>query len=383
MRQQGIEADQIIEIPLDDIRYFHLHDPLKCDEYIRGQILDHRPYYLFLDEVQNIENFVALLNGLNRIENLDIYVTGSNSHLLSSQIATEFGGRGQQIHVRPLSYAEFYQAKLAAAAKTSSGVIAVDHNQLWTEYLRYGGIPMIVEQSSDRAKSDLLRDLFSTVYLRDIADRSGLRHELKLQQLTRVLASGIGSLTSVEKLVRSYRSQAGSAGRGADSISANTVNKYFELLADSFLLDKVGRFDIKGRKHIGANAKYFFSDLGLRNACLDFRQIDGEESHLMENVIYNELRQRGYQVTVGVVPASSADYEVDFIAERGDSRVYLQSALTLNTAAKMAQEKRSLQQIRDSFRKILITRDPVKGGVDEDGIEVMSLFKFLLGEPTS
>ena len=319
-------------------------------------------YYIILDEIQLVEGFEYVLNGFLYERNLDVYVTGSNSRFLSSDIITEFRGRGDQIHVRPLSFSEFYSAHNG------------DKDDAWEEYLTYGGMPLILSMKTDAEKAKYLKDLFEYTYFRDIVDRHGIKRIDVLDAMVNLLASSVGSLTNPQKIFDTFRSC------GEKELSQNTVTSYLSCLEDSFIVQKALRYDVKGRKYIGTPQKYYFADLGLRNARLNFRQ--QEETHLMENAIYNELCFRGYNVDAGVVEIREGNRrirtEIDFVCNQGYQRYYIQSALTLDTAEKTLQESRSLNHTGDSFRKIIIVRDKIKPWKTEDGILVIGLLDFLL-----
>lgn len=364
---EGVPEDHIIKVELDRIsnRRFY-NDPEAFDEYIRSMIEDSGQYYLLLDEIQLVEDFELVLNGLLYEKNLDIYVTGSNSRFLSSDIITEFRGRGDQIHLNPLSFSEYYSA------------CGGDKNDRWNEYLTFGGMPLVLSKAADADKSDYLRNLFAQTYYSDIINRNGIKRVDILDSIVNILASSVGSLTNPQRIYETFKSH------GEKELSLNTVNAYLTYLEDAFIVKKAFRYDVKGRKYINTPQKYYFSDLGLRNARLNFRQ--QEETHLMENAIYNELLFRGYSVDVGVVEIREAgkhiQTEVDFVCNKGSNRIYIQSALNLSTPEKTRQESRPLNQIRDSFKKVIIVKDNVKAWRTEDGILVMGIIEFLL-EPDS
>ncbi|MBQ8306065.1 MAG: ATP-binding protein [Blautia sp.] len=360
---EGVPDDHIIKIELDRItnRKFH-KDPEAFNTYIHSLIKDNGSYYLLLDEIQLVEDFELVLNGLLYEKNLDVYVTGSNSRFLSSDIISEFRGRGDQIHLNPLSFSEFYSA------------CGGDKTDCWNEYLTYGGMPLILSKSGDAEKSEYLKDLFAQTYFTDIVNRNGVKRTDVLDSVVDILASSVGSLTNPQKIYETFKS------RGEKELSINTVNSYLAYLEDSFIIKKALRYDVKGRKYINTPQKYYFSDVGLRNARLNFRQ--QEETHLMENVIYNELVFRGYNVDVGVVEIREAgkhvQTEVDFVCNMGSNRVYIQSALNLSTPEKTKQESRSLNHIRDSFKKIIVVKDNIKRWRTDDGILVLGVTDFLL-----
>lgn len=363
----GVPKDHIIEVALDDRSNKALRDPDATLQYVKENIRDKKDYYIVLDEVQYLNEFEDVLNSLLHIRNVDIYVTGSNSKFLSSDVITQFRGRGDEIHVYPLSFLEYTSAW--------QGTL----EEAWDDYLVYGGLPLILSMEAQEDKAEYLRALFQKVYISDIVERHSVRNKAELDELVDVLASAIGSYTNQNKLAKTFKSIKGK------TISDKTIKNYIDYLIDSFLISKVTRYDIKGRKYIGSPSKYYFEDVGLRNARLGFRQV--EPTHLMENIIYNELRIRGYHVDVGVVEhyATNEDgkrgkkqLEVDFVATRGSEKYYLQSAFAMPTADKMNQERRSLLSIPDSFRKMIIVGDNIKVRRDENGIITVGLRNFLL-----
>lgn len=341
-------------------------DPEKFMAYIRSKLMDQDMYYLLLDEVQLLDCFESVLNGYLRKENMDVYVTGSNAKFLSKDIITEFAGRGDEIHMYPLSFSEFMS------------VYKGDKYEGLSEYMLYGGIPLVVLRDGANDKAVALENLFSEIYMRDIYKRNNIRNQGELEDLLNILSSSIGSLTNPEKLKNTFRTVKKS------KITANTVKKYLNYFEDSFLIESAQRYDIKGKAYIETPKKYYFSDLGLRNARINFRQF--EQTHTMENVIYNELRMRGYRVDVGVVTvAEKADgkvvrkqLEVDFICNLGSSRYYIQSAYSIPDEEKLLQEIRPFRKIDDSFKKIIITKDMVKKHYDEHGILTINIYDFLL-----
>lgn len=346
-------------------------DPEKFMEYIRSKIVDKEMYYLLLDEVQLMDCFETVLNGYLRHDNMDVFVTGSNAKFLSKDIITEFAGRGDEIHMYPLSFAEFMS------------VYNGDKYEGLSEYMLYGGIPQVVLKDEEDDKAKLLQNLFEEIYIKDIFRRHKIKNQGELEDLLNILSSSIGSLSNPEKLKNTFRSVKKS------SITSNTIKKYLDYLEDSFLIESAQRYDIKGRTYIETPKKYYFSDLGLRNARINFRQI--EQTHSMENVIYNELCMRGYNVDVGVVIVSERDeqgnsvrkqLEVDFVCNSGSRRIYIQSAYSLPDEEKRLQEIRPFRKIDDSFKKILITRDIVKANYDSNGILTLNIFDFLL-DPTA
>lgn len=362
----GVPEDHIIEIALDDRANKSLRDPDVCYQYVKNSIKDNGLYYVMLDEVQFMPDFEDVLNGFLHFGNADVYVTGSNSRFLSTDIITEFRGRGDEIRVHPLSFAEYYAA------------VQGDWTDAWNDYMTFGGLPLVLAQPDDTAKTAYLNHLMDEIYLRDIIERNNIRNEAGFSELVDVLASGIGSLTNPTRLEHTFKSAA------KLSISQPTIVKFLGYLEDAFLITKASRYDIKGRRHIGALSKYYFEDIGLRNARLNFRQ--QEETHIMEDIIYNELKLRGYSVDVGIVNLPQRDngttshrqVEVDFVANLGSNRYYIQSAFALPDEDKQAQEKRPLLNIGDSFRKVIIVGGNVRVSHDENGITTMGLKQFLL-----
>ncbi len=361
----GVAEDHIIKIELDrpSNKKFY-HDSEAFEAYIRSFIKDKKQYYIILDEIQLVDDFEYLLNGLLYDKNLDIYVTGSNSKFLSSDIITEFRGRGDQIHVRPLSFTEFMS------------VYQGEKDEGWAEYMTFGGLPQTLLMKSDSEKSKYLKDLFEYTYFKDIVERHAIKRTDILDSLTNILASSVGSLTNPQKLYDTFKSN------GEKGLSINTITSYLSYLEDSFIVQKALRYDVKGKKYIGTPQKYYYSDLGLRNARLNFRQ--QEETHLMENAIYNELLVRDFNVDVGVVEIREGDKrvqtEVDFVCNQGYQRYYIQSALALDSIEKTQQESRSLNHIGDNFKKIIIVRNKIKPWKTETGILVIGLLDFLLNK---
>lgn len=365
--KEKVPPAHIIEIALDDISNRKLRDPETLYNNVKVQIKGNATHYVFLDEIQFVDGFSEVVNGLLRIPNLDIYVTGSNSKLLSSDILTEFRGRGDEVRVYPLCFSEYLAA--------SNGRIG----QAWKDYYTFGGMPLVTYRDGDDMKVSYLSNLFKEVYLRDICERNKIKHEADLETLIDILASSIGSLTNPSKLQRAFRS-----GRNS-TITDKTIKTYIDYLVEAFLLEPAHRYDVKGKKYIGTPLKYYFVDVGLRNVRLNFRQ--QEENHIMENVIFNELKVRGYAVDIGIVDTTEtgADgrrqqrkLEVDFIALKGNAKTYIQSVYAIGTDLKEAQEKRSLRRIPDSFNKIIVVNDDIKTKRDESGIVTMGLFDFLL-----
>ena len=362
----GVEVARIITISLDDDDYDELRESRKLGKYIREHITDDGMWYVFLDEVQMCKGFESVLNGLNRRENLDIYVTGSNSKFLSSDVLTEFRGRGDEVRIYPLSFSEYVSAY--------SG----DKYDAWMDYYTYGGLPLILSRKTDELKSKYLIDLCKELYLKDIEDRHKLRGDNVMAALVNVLASAVGSLTNPTKLANTF-------GSNGIHVSDKTIGVYIGYLQDAFFISKAERYDIKGKKYIASPFKYYFTDVGLRNAQLNFRQ--QEENHIMENILYNELLIRGFNVDVGVVEHSERDengkvvrkrLEVDFICNRGNQRYYIQSAFAIPDSDKMQQEQKSLVHIGDSFKKIIVVKDRIKLWRNEEGIVVMGIMEFLL-----
>ena len=365
----GIPSGHIIELALDDISNIEYRNAIKLYNYVKTQIVDDGTYYVFIDEIQLLEsNFADLVNGLLHIENLDIYVTGSNSKFLSSDILTEFRGRGDEVRVFPFSFSEFVTAY-------------DDVHTAWKDYYTYGGLPLVLTRKSDELKAEYLISLFQNIYINDIKERNNIRTDDELDILVDILASATGSLTNPVKLSNSFKSMS------QKTLSDKTVKLYLDYLTDAFLIEKASRFDVKGKKYIGSPSKYYFEDVGLRNARLNFRQ--QEENHIMENIIYTELRSRGYRVDVGVVETYETDItgtskrkqlEIDFIANKGSNKYYIQSAFEMASPEKAGQEKKSLNKLNDSFRKFIIIKDDIKTSIDDNGLITMGIYDFLLNE---
>lgn len=369
LEDNGVANDHIVEMAFDDYAFKEFRNPDKFYAYVKGRIIDDQPYYILLDEVQMLDEFEDVLNGLLHIPNADVYVTGSNAKFLSKDIITEFRGRGYQIHVSPLSFAEFMS------------VYEGDREDGWNEYLLYGGLPPVVLLKTEEEKVKLLDSLLAETYIIDVVNRNKIKNDSELNDLFKILASGIGGLTNPQRLSNTFQSVKNV------SISPATIKKYIECLSDAFLLESCNRYDVKGRRYIGTPLKYYFSDLGIRNALLGFRQ--QEKTHLMENAVYNELCARGYSVDVGNVEVNTVDgkgtkvrrmLEVDFVCNRGYKRCYIQSALSLPDREKMQQESASLLRIDDSFIKYVITGDRIKKYQNDDGIVIMNVLDFLLDE---
>lgn len=363
----GVKLDHIIELSLDDISNKKYRNPENLYNYVKSLIIDDDMYYVLLDEVQMVTGFEDVLNGFLHIKNVDTYVTGSNAKFLSKDIITEFRGRGDQIHIYPLSFNEFYS------------YVQGDKSIALRNYMYYGGLPQIVAMVTYEQKQSYLINLFLETYITDIINRNNVKNDEEMQELLNVLSSSIGSLTNPKKLSDTFKSV-----KHVD-ISSPTIKNYLDYFMDSFLIDKALRYDIKGKKYIDTPSKYYFTDLGLRNARLNFRQI--EDTHLLENVIYNELKVRGFSVDVGIVTISEKDtngkqvrkqLEVDFVCNKADVRYYIQSVLSISDREKLVQEQRSLININDSFRKIIITNDNVIAHYNEEGILIINIFDFLL-----
>ena len=369
LKSQGVAADHIIAIELDTLENERYRNPHTLLEYVKSQMIDDGEYYIFLDEVQLLPSFESVLNSFLYMQNVDVYVTGSNSKFLSKDVITEFRGRGDEVHVYPVSFREYMD------------VFDGDKYEGWSSYVTFGGLPLTVTMATDEQRMAYLTGLFEETYIKDIIERNHIEKVQEINDLINILASGIGSLTNTSKIEATFRSVIHS------DISLNTIRTYIDHLKDAFIVNEVNRYDVKGRKYIGTPLKYYFEDVGLRNARLGFRQV--EETHLMENIIYNELRVRGYRVDVGVVVKRSRteegvqekkQLEIDFVANMGSKRYYIQSAFSLPEAEKRAQEKASLINVNDSFKKIIIVKDVVKPLYDDDGILTMSIFDFLLNE---
>lgn len=369
LKEIHISDDHIIEIALDERKNKNYRNPDVLLDYVENKIKDNELYYLLLDEVQLLDEFEEVLNSLLHISNLDIYVTGSNSRFLSKDIITEFRGRGDEIHVFPLTFKEYMQGYSGDAYRG------------FADYIMYGGLPLILSMKTEEQKVEYLTRLFEETYIKDIRERNRIDKVQELNDLINVLASAVGSLTNPSKIEATFKSKLHS------DISINTIRQYIAFLQDAFVIHEAQRFDVKGRKYIGSPLKYYFEDVGLRNARLGFRQ--HEETHLMENILYNELRARGFSVDVGVVPirktVSSGErersqLEIDFIATLGSRKYYIQSAFSLPDAEKIKQEKTPLLNVGDSFKKIIIVHDTLNIRRDDDGITTMNIYDFLLNE---
>ena len=366
---EGVEADHIIEIAFDAFENKKYRDPDVLYPYLKEQIKDDAMYYVLLDEVQLLREFEAILNSLIRMKNVDVYVTGSNARFLSRDVITEFRGRGDEVHMYPLSFAEFIS------------VYQGTKQDGWNEYMLYGGIPLVLEFSTPDQKIAFLKSLFEETYISDIVGRHNIRNKAELEELLNILSSAIGSLSNPEKLSATFRTVK------KKKISNSTIKRYIEYLCDSFLIDSAIRYDVKGKKYIDTPVKYYFTDMGLRNARLNFRQI--EETHSMENIIFNELKMRGFNVDVGVIVQYGTNekgnsirkqLEIDFVCNQGSKRYYIQSAYVIPDQAKMEQEQRSLMLTGDFFKRIIITKDTPAPYYNESGVLIMSVYDFLLNE---
>ena len=369
LKNSGVTEDHIIKIALDDIESADLRDPLSLYKYVKAKMVDEDLYYILLDEVQLVARFEEVLNSLLRMDNADVYVTGSNSKFLSSDIITEFRGRGDEIRLYPLSLSEYCDGT------------GLKPYEAWKDYYTYGGLPHVLTLETEKKKLDYLSNLFESVYLLDILERHRVKNKSEFEDLVRIVASSIGAPTNTTKLSNTFKSVKKVA------ISYNTIDKYLGYMQDAFIIEKATRFDIKGKKYIGSLAKYYFTDMGLRNAVLGLRQ--QEESHIMENVIYNELRRRGCKVDVGIMEQryvskdgkwQRKQLEVDFVVNEGSQKYYIQSALAMPDEEKRKQEMASLLRIGDSFKKIIIVKDDIKPWTDENGILTIGLMDFLMGD---
>ena len=360
----GVDNNHIIKIDLDLRANKKFLDPDYLDNYVRNSIRDEKVYYCLLDEIQNVPDFESVLNGFLKIPNLDVYVTGSNSKFLSSDIITEFRGRGDEIRVYPLTFSEFLS------------VFDGTKEEAWNSYIMFGGLPLILNQKTDEQKRNYLISLFNTTYLKDTIERNNMNRVDVLDSLINLLSSSIGSLTNPKKISDTFISNS------FKDVSINTISSYLNCLLDSFIIEKVERYDVKGKKYISTPSKYYFSDIGLRNARINFRQM--EENHIMENIIYNELLSRGYNVDVGVVEVREGNIrkqlEVDFVCNQSDKRFYIQVALNLDTREKTIQEEKSLLNINDNFKKIIVVKDNILKWYTEEGILVIGLQEFLLNK---
>ena len=365
---EGVREDHILVIDMESRKNREFKNPDYLLDWVEKMMIDYETYYIIIDEVQEVEDFVEVLSSLSVTEGADVYVTGSNSRFLSSDLVTEFRGRGDEIHVWPLSFKEFMT------------VYDGSKEDGWAEYRLYGGLPQLLTQVGDEKKADFLRRLYRTVYLRDIYERNNIELRPEFEELSKTVASSIGAPVNALNIANTFKSVS-----NVQSITDKTVSAYLEYMQDAFLIEKSERFDIKGRKYIGSLSKYYYQDVGLRNAILSFRQ--SEPTHIMENVIYNEMRMRGWLVDVGNVyhrvrntegKQQRVTLEVDFVCYKGSERIYIQSAWRMPDAEKMEQEKRSLRLVDDSFRKLLIVGEHTKQWSDENGIQIMSIYDFLL-----
>mgnify|MGYP004656823085 FL=1 len=368
--QHGVDEGHLIEVSLDDRRNRKLCDPDALLDYLDARIKsDGKTCFIFLDEIQLVDDFIGVLLSLMHTPNIEVYVSGSNSKFLSKDVVTEFRGRGQEIRIWPLSFSEYY------------GAVGGERSQAWKDYYTFGGLPQILSLGTERAKRSYLRDIYEVTYIKDIVERNKIKVPEGLRELVRILASGIGSSTNPTRICNTFQSVS------QLQITDKTINEYISDIQDAFLIEEALRYDVKGRKYIGTETKYYFCDLGLRNIVLNLRQ--QEETHIMENVIYNELRMRGYLVDVGLVECWTTDengkrkrskLEVDFVVNNGAERVYVQSAFNMPTKEKEKQERRSLINIADNFRKVIVVKDDIKRKIDDDGVVTIGLFDFLLDE---
>lgn len=366
LKSIGVNNDHIIKLELDREKNKKYRNPEILDEYLHSLLKDNDMYYIILDEIQLVEGFEGVLNGLLYEKNVDVYVTGSNSKFLSTDIITEFRGRGEEIRIYPLSFYEFMS------------VYRGDKFDGWLEYITYGGLPLVVSMNNDERKMAYLNEQQRNVYINDVIERNDIKNDAELINLVEIISSSIGSLSNPKKLSDTFKSTA------ASNIGPQTISSYLKYLEEAFLIEKAERYDVKGKKYISTPYKFYFSDLGLRNSFINFRQT--EETHIMENVIYLELKRRGYNVDVGVIELkernknefSYKQLEVDFIANKGNNKIYIQSAFNMPSDEKINQEERPLLKINDSFKKIIIVKDYIKRTRNENGIIIMSIFDFLL-----
>lgn len=366
---EGVDEDHIIEIAFDAFENKKYRDPDVLYPYLKEQIKDDAMYYVLLDEVQLLSEFESILNSLIRMKNVDVYVTGSNARFLSKDVITEFRGRGDEVHMYPLSFAEFMS------------VYQGTKQDGWNEYMLYGGIPLVLEFATPDQKIAFLKSLFEETYISDIVGRHNIRNKAELEELLNILSSAIGSLTNPEKLSATFQTVK------KKKISNSTIKRYIDYFCDSFLIDSAIRYDVKGKKYIDTPVKYYFTDMGLRNARLNFRQI--EETHSMENIIFNELKMRGFNVDVGVIVQYGTNdkgnsirkqLEINFVRNQGSKRYYIQSAYAIPDQAKMEQEQRSLMLTGDFFKRFIITKDTPAPYYNESGVLIMSVYDFLLNE---
>lgn len=358
----GVDENHIIKIDLEIRDNIELINPDNLYNYVKNKIIDNEIYYILIDEIQKVPDFESVLNSFLKMQNLDVYVTGSNSKFLSSDIITEFRGRGDEVRIFPLSFKEFYNAYQG------------DKHEAWNDYILYGGMPVILNIKDDKQKSKYLLDLFELTYKKDIIERNNIIKDDILDSIINILSSSVGSLTNPQKIYNTFISS------GIKDLSKNTIVSYLDYLIDSFLIEKAERYDIKGKRYIGSPQKYYFADIGLRNARLNFRQV--EENHIMENIIYNELLIRDYNVDVGVVDIREGNLhkklEIDFVCNQGNKRYYVQVALNIDTREKNLQESKPLNNIGDNFKKIIVVKDTIKHWITEDGILIIGVQEFLL-----
>ncbi len=368
MLDEGVAEDHIMIIDMESRKNKNFKDPDFLLDWVEKEMKDDCTYYIIIDEVQEVNDFVEVLSTLSVTEGTDVYVTGSNSRFLSSDVVTEFRGRGDEIHVWPLSFAEFMS------------VYESTKEEGWAEYLMFGGLPQLLTQVGDDKKTDFLRRLYRTVYLRDIYERNSIEMKAEFEELSKTVASSIGAPVNAQNIANTFKSVS-----KVQNLSVKTISTYLGYMQDSFLIEKTERYDIKGRKYIGALYKYYYQDIGLRNAILSFRQ--NETTHIMENIIYNEMRMRGWLVDVGNIfhrfrneagKQQRVTLEVDFVCNKGSERIYIQSAYKMPDVEKMEQEKRSLKLVDDSFRKIIVVGEHTKTWSDENGIQIVSIYEFLL-----
>ena len=363
---KGVKEDHIIKLDLDERDNFIYHNPDELNKYVKDRIIDKDKYYVILDEVQEVEEFESVLIGFLHMNNVEVYVTGSNSKFLSSDIITEFRGRGSEIKVYPLSFSEYYSIYDGSEEKALN------------EYYTYGGLPLTVLAKSDDAKINYLKSQKENVYINDIVERNNVQNKEELEMLVQIIASDIGSLTNPLKLSNSFKER-----DKLSTMTDKTIYNYLGYLQDAFMIEKARRFDVRGKRFIETPQKYYFTDMGIRNSFLDFRQSE-EISHTMENVIYLELKKRGYNVDVGSVEIREGDkkkqLEIDFVANKGNNKIYIQSALEMKTKEKVEQEQKSLVNVNDFFKKIIIVGDNIKKSRYENGIIIMSIYDFLLDQ---
>ncbi len=366
--ESGVNENHIINVALDDIENRSLLEPLELNNFIKSKIIDNNMYFILLDEIQLVNEFESVLNGLLRLQNVDIYVTGSNSKFLSSDIITEFRGRGEEIRVYPLSFSEFYS------------VYDGKEENAWLDYYTYGGLPLVLSQKSSEAKMRYLTSQKDNIYINDVIERNNITNKEELNTLVEIISSTIGSLTNPLKLSNTFKTM-----NKESNLTDKTIYRYLSYLEEAFIIEKSKRYNIKGKKYIETPQKYYFTDIGIRNSLINFRQ--QEENHIMENIIYIELRRRGYNVDVGVVEVRGENkdskreqkqLEIDFIANKGNNKYYIQSALNIDTREKREQEEKSLINVDDYFKKIIIVKDNIKRWRDENGIVIMGVKDFLL-----